>query len=52
VLGHDLINPYNFRVRQGFVLCLFKEKKLEGSFTLNPITKVVGYSTLKTELKN
>jgi hypothetical protein len=31
------------RSKQMFSLCLSRDKKLEGRFTLSPITKVMGY---------
>jgi hypothetical protein len=39
LFGHKFINPENFKSKQGFFLCLFKEKKLEGKFVLNPTTE-------------
>jgi len=47
LFGHKLISPTNFRSKQGFFLHLFRKKKHEGKFVLNPITEVVGYSNLK-----
>jgi hypothetical protein len=35
------------RSKQMFFTFLFRVKKLEGRFIQSPITKVVGYSTLK-----
>jgi hypothetical protein len=36
LLGHKLINLEDFKSKQGFFLCLFREKNLEGKFVLNP----------------
>jgi dTDP-4-dehydrorhamnose 3,5-epimerase-like enzyme len=47
LLGHKLIGPKDFKSKQGFFFYLFKEKKLEGKFVLNPTAKVMGYSSFK-----
>jgi hypothetical protein len=47
LLGHKLISPKDLRLKQGFFLHLFREKKPKGKFILSPTTKVVGYFTLK-----
>jgi hypothetical protein len=47
LLGHKLISPKDFKSKQGFFLCLFKEMKVEGKFVLSPTIEVMGYSSLK-----
>jgi hypothetical protein len=52
LLGHQLISLENFRSKQGFFLCLFKENKLEGKFVLSPTTcysSLKNYTTRKSE---
>ncbi len=49
LLRHKLISLEDFKSKQGFSLCLFREKKLEGKFVLSPIIKVMGYSSLKKD---
>jgi hypothetical protein len=51
LLGHKLINLEDFKSKQGFFLCLFKEKKLESKFVLSPTTEVMGYSSLKKDTR-
>jgi hypothetical protein len=47
LLRHKLGNVENIGSKCGFFHCLFRDKKLEGRFTLNLNTKVVGYLTLQ-----
>ncbi len=47
LLRHKLGNVKHIGSKCGFFLCLFKDKKLEGRFTLSLNAKVVGYLTLK-----
>jgi len=43
LLGHDLINPENFKQKQGFFLKLFQEKNPKGRFILNPIAEIAKF---------
>jgi hypothetical protein len=47
LLGHKFINLEDFKSKQDFFLCLFKEKKLEGISVLSPTIEVMGYFNLK-----
>jgi hypothetical protein len=46
---HKLISLEDLKSKQGFFLCLFKEKKLEGKFVLSPTIEVMGYSNMKKD---
>jgi hypothetical protein len=43
LLKHSLETQENFKAKQGFFLCLFKEKKPIGKFVLSPTVKLVDY---------
>jgi hypothetical protein len=47
LLRHKLVSLENFKSKQGFFLCLFREKKIEGKFVLSPTIEIMGYSSLK-----
>ncbi len=51
MLGYDLVSPEDIWARQGFFLCIFKDQKPKGWFTLSSTAKIVGYCEVKTNSK-
>jgi len=50
LLKHSLETQENFKAKQGFFLCLFKEKKPIGKFVLSPTVKLVDYILKKRKI--